>query len=107
MAVFMVSLAGIPPTAGFFAKFYVFSAAVKSGQVGLAVIGVLNSLVSVYFYMRIVFLMYMQEETVPVEPTRSRAAWVALAICVAGTVLLGVLPSSLARLAAASVASLF
>ena len=107
MAVFMVSLAGIPPTAGFFAKFYVFSAAVRAGHVGLAVIGVLNSLVSVYFYMRIVYLMYMKEETSPVEHSPSRAGWVALAICVMGTVLLGVLPSSFARLAAASIASLF
>ena len=107
MAVFMVSLSGIPPTAGFFAKFYVFSAAVKTGHVGLAVIGVLNSLVSVYFYMRIVYLMYMKEETVAVEPSRSRAGWVALAICVVGTIVLGVLPASVARLATASVASLF
>jgi NADH-quinone oxidoreductase subunit N len=107
MAVFMVSLSGIPPTAGFFAKFYVFSAAVKTGHVGLAVVGVLNSLVSVYFYMRIVYLMYMREETAAVEPMRSRATWVALALCVAGTIVLGILPSSVARLAAASVASLF
>jgi NADH-quinone oxidoreductase subunit N len=107
MAVFMVSLSGIPPTAGFFAKFYVFSAAVKSGQVGLAVIGVLNSLVSVYFYMRIVFLMYMKEEAGPVQPSRSRAAWVALAVCVLGTIVLGVAPSSFARLAASSIASIF
>jgi len=107
MAVFMVSLSGIPPTAGFFAKFYVFSAAVRAGHIGLAVIGVLNSLVSVYFYMRIVFLMYMREEEVPVQPSRSRAGWVALAICVLGTVLLGILPSSFARLAAASIASIF
>ncbi|MBN1504855.1 MAG: NADH-quinone oxidoreductase subunit N [Candidatus Eisenbacteria bacterium] len=107
MAVFMVSLSGIPPTAGFFAKFYVFSAAVRAGEVGLAIIGVLNSLVSVYFYMRIVFLMYMKEETVPVRGSRSRAGWVALAACVLGTLLLGVLPSSFARLATESIASIF
>lgn len=107
MAVFMISLSGIPPTAGFFAKFYVFSAAVKTGYVGLAIIGVLNSLVSVYFYMRIVFLMYMKEETAPVQLSQSHAGRIALAICVLGTILIGVLPSSFARLAAASIASLF
>ncbi len=107
MAVFMVSLSGIPPTAGFFAKFYVFSAAVGSGYVGLAIIGVLNSLVSVYFYMRIVFLMYMKEETEPVESGLSLAGGVALAACVLGTVLIGILPSGLARLAASSIASIF
>jgi NADH-quinone oxidoreductase subunit N len=107
MAVFMISLAGIPPTAGFFAKFYVFSAAVRAGYIDLAVIGVLNSLVSVYFYMRIVYLMYMKEETGPVQFAGSRPGRVALALCVLGTILLGVLPSFLARLAESSVASIF
>ncbi|MCI0531869.1 MAG: NADH-quinone oxidoreductase subunit N [candidate division Zixibacteria bacterium] len=61
MTVFMISLAGIPPTAGFMGKFYLFSAAVKNGFIGLAVIAVLNSLVSVYFYLRVVVNMFMYE----------------------------------------------
>ncbi len=61
MAVFMFSLAGIPPTAGFIGKFYVFSAAVRAGYVGLAVIGVLMSAVSAYFYLRVLVVMYMKE----------------------------------------------
>jgi NADH-quinone oxidoreductase subunit N len=107
MALFMISLAGIPPTGGFFAKFYVFSAAVGAGYVDLAVLGVLNSLVSVYFYMRIVFLMYMKEEIAPVEAPPSLAARVALAICVLGTIAMGVFPSGFADLAASSVAAIF
>ena len=69
MAAFMFSLAGIPPTAGFFAKYYVFSAAVDRGMVGLAVIGVLNSALSLYYYLRVIVAMYMHksEEPVPVH----------------------------------------
>ena len=69
MAVFMFSLAGIPPTAGFFAKYYVFSAAVDRGMVGLAIIGVLNSALSLYYYLRVIVAMYMRksEEPVPVH----------------------------------------
>jgi NADH-quinone oxidoreductase subunit N len=69
MAVFMFSLAGIPPTAGFFAKYYVFSAAIDRGMVGLAVIAVLNSALSLYYYLRVIVAMYMhkREEPVPVQ----------------------------------------
>ncbi len=69
MAVFMFSLAGIPPTAGFFAKYYLFSAAVDQGMVGLAIIAVLNSALSLYYYLRVIVAMYMQkqEERVPVH----------------------------------------
>jgi NADH-quinone oxidoreductase subunit N len=69
MAVFMFALAGIPPTGGFFAKYYVFSAAVDRGMTSLAVIGVLNSAVSLYYYLRVIVAMYMhkREEPVPVH----------------------------------------
>ena len=60
MTLFMISLAGLPPTAGFFGKFYIFSGAVEAGLVSLAIIGVLNSLVSVYFYLGVVVSMYMK-----------------------------------------------
>jgi NADH-quinone oxidoreductase subunit N len=66
MATFMFSLAGIPPTAGFFAKYYLFSAAIEQGMVGLAVIGVLNSALSLYYYLRVVVTMYMQKSPAPV-----------------------------------------
>lgn len=61
LAMLMFSLAGIPPLAGFFAKFYVFAAAIKSGLVTLAVIGVLSSVVGAYYYLRIVKVMYFDE----------------------------------------------
>jgi NADH-quinone oxidoreductase subunit N len=61
MTVSLLSLGGLPPTAGFIAKWYVFSAAVSAGYYGLAIIGVLTSVVSVFFYLRVVVMMYMSE----------------------------------------------
>ncbi len=61
MAVALLSLAGIPPMVGFMAKFYLFSAVVRAGLISLAVIGVINSLVSVYYYLRVIVVMYMKE----------------------------------------------
>lgn len=67
MAVFMFSLAGIPPTAGFFGKYYIFSAAVEQGYVWLAIVGVLNSALSLYYYLRVLVVMYMQKSTQPLS----------------------------------------
>ena len=94
MTVFMLSLAGFPPLAGFVGKFYLFSAAVSAGYVGLVVIAVLNSLVSVYFYLGVVVQMYMAEGVRPLEAP-SAQPWVFATIVIAalGTVLIGVLPS--------------
>jgi NADH-quinone oxidoreductase subunit N len=108
MSVFMFSLAGFPPTAGFMGKFYVFSAAVKSGFVGLVVIGVLNSLVSVYYYLRVVVIMFMRAP----EPEAQRipvafSAGLVLLISVWGVLHLGILPESLLSLAQTSVSSIF
>ncbi len=69
LTVFLLSLGGFPPTAGFIAKWYIFSAAVSEGYYGLAIIGVLTSVVSVFFYLRIVVMMYMTE-----RDARRRAA---------------------------------
>jgi NADH-quinone oxidoreductase subunit N len=108
MSVFMFSLAGFPPTAGFMGKFYVFSAAVKSGFVGLVVIGVLNSLVSVYYYLRIVVIMFMRAP----EPEAQRipiafGTGLVLLISIWGVLHLGILPESLLNLAQTSVSSIF
>ena len=107
MAVFMLSLAGIPPTAGFAGKFYLFSAAVDAGYVGLAVIGVLNSVISVYYYLGVLVQMYMAEGTRPIDAPATRPYLLAT-ILVAGvaTLLLGVFPSGAMELARVSVASL-
>ena len=61
LSLFLFSLAGIPPTAGFMGKFYIFSAAIKEGYLGLAIIGVINSVISVYYYLRVTVAMYMKE----------------------------------------------
>jgi NADH-quinone oxidoreductase subunit N len=108
MSVFMFSLAGFPPTAGFMGKFYVFSAAVKSGFVGLVIIGVLNSLVSVYYYLRVVVIMFMH----PPQPEAQKiplalGAELVLLISLWGVLQLGILPDSLLNLAQASVSSIF
>jgi NADH-quinone oxidoreductase subunit N len=68
MAVFVLSLAGIPPLAGFFGKFYIFSSAVKSGYTDLVIIAVLMSVVSLYYYLRIVVAMYMEDEIIELLP---------------------------------------
>jgi NADH-quinone oxidoreductase subunit N len=108
LTVFLLSLGGIPPTAGFVAKWYIFSAAVGAGWVGLAIVGVLTSVVSVFFYLRVVVMMYMAEpgqpRTLEPIPTVSGAALVVSFILV---LYLGVLPTRFISLAAASVSTLF
>ncbi|MEN8183815.1 MAG: NADH-quinone oxidoreductase subunit N [Myxococcota bacterium] len=94
MTLFMLSLAGIPPTAGFFAKFYIFSAAVDAGYLWLTVIAVLTTVVSVYYYLRLPVAMYMQEpsDEVPRAET-STGETLVLAVCAAGVVFFGIFPS--------------
>src|SRR5712664_3690335 len=88
---FLMSLIGIPITGGFFAKFYVLSAALKSNLVGLAIILVLNSALGAYYYLRIIVMMYMREPRgeVPVTPVPV-AAGLAIAVCMLATRYLGV-----------------
>jgi NADH-quinone oxidoreductase subunit N len=90
---FLMSLIGIPITGGFFAKFYVLSAALKTDLVGLAIILVVNSAVAAYYYLRVIVMMYMREPRGEVPVTRiSAATAVALTLCVLLTLYLGVLP---------------
>ena len=108
LTVFLFSLGGFPPTAGFVAKWYVFSAAVRAGQYSLAIVGVLTSVVSVFFYLRIVVMMYMSDRAEGAAPPQpSRTALAALAVSVAILLYLGVLPTRLLDLAARSVALVF
>jgi NADH-quinone oxidoreductase subunit N len=107
MAIFMFSLAGIPPTAGFVGKFYIFSAAVKAGYIGLAIIGVLNSALSVYFYLRVTVMMYMRNpEKEFARLDLSPAMVIALMIAVWGTLQMGITPSRYLDLARQSVLAL-
>src|SRR5271157_2142405 len=100
---FLMSLIGIPITGGFFAKFYVLTAALHSNLVGLAIILVLNSAVGAYYYLRIIVMMYMREPRgeVPVTPVPAAAA-LAIAVCVLLTLYLGVLPGRVLDYAAYS-----
>ena len=93
MAVFLFSLAGIPPLTGFIGKFYIFSAALQSGLVWLVIIAVLNSVMAAYYYIYVIVAMYMQEGGVAVVRMSTRPALVAtIAIALIGTILLGVYP---------------
>jgi NADH-quinone oxidoreductase subunit N len=107
LALFLLSLVGIPPLAGFVAKFYLFGAAVKAGFIGLAVIAVLNSAVAAYYYLRVIVTMYMQEpDADSAALTPSFAGGLALAIALLGIILLGVAPAPFADLALAAVTPL-
>ncbi len=93
LTIFLLSLIGIPVTGGFFAKFYVFSAAMKSHLVGLTLIAVLNSAIASYYYMRVIVYMYMSDERNDTPVARIPAGLsVGLAISVIATFYLGVLP---------------
>ncbi len=93
LTIFLLSLIGIPATGGFFAKFYVFSAALKANLVGLTIIGVINSAVAAYYYLRIIVVMYMREEREAIPVTRiPMSLGAALIVSLAATIYLGVLP---------------
>ncbi len=107
MSVFMLSLAGIPPTAGFAGKLALFGAAVDAGYVGLVVIGVLNSVVSVYYYFGVFVKMYMTDgERAIVPPSRRPALYATILVTMVLVLAVGVAPSHLARFASEAFASL-
>ena len=108
LTLFLVSLAGIPPTAGFIGKFYLFSAAVKNGYIGLAVLGVLNSAVSIYYYLRPVVYMYMLPAPGEIPVPRPPRTAFSLALCVsaAAVLVLGLAPRSVLAFAERSILSL-
>ncbi len=98
MTVFMLSFTGVPPTLGFMGKFYLFGAAIKGGFIGLALIGVLTSLISAYYYLRVIVIMYMREG----EPEVSPDAWLRFTAIAAAllTVILSLVATPLFNLAA-------
>jgi NADH-quinone oxidoreductase subunit N len=110
LTIFLLSLIGIPATGGFFAKFYVFSAALQSGPmgshplIGLVIIGVINSAIASYYYLRVIVFMYMREPRVdaPVTPIPAGLG-LALALSLAVTIYLGVLPNRVLEYAGRSV----
>lgn len=95
LAVFLFSLSGIPPFAGFFGKYYVFLSAVKANMVWLAIVGVLTSLVGVYYYLRIVVLMYFREGHAQVAAKPTRETLIAIGLAALLVLELGLYPSSI------------
>jgi NADH-quinone oxidoreductase subunit N len=95
MAVFLLSLAGIPPTAGFIAKVTVFSAAIGAGNWPLAVVGVVGSVVAAFFYLRVIVYMYMREPADALEPDRSPIPLIAAGVLAVGIFVLGIFPGIL------------
>jgi NADH-quinone oxidoreductase subunit N len=106
MAVFMLSLAGIPPTAGFWGKLYVFQAAVQSGHVALAVIALLNSAVAMFYYLRVVVTMYMREATDEAYVGRDPQVGFAMVALAVAILWIGLFPGPMADLARAGTAAL-
>jgi NADH-quinone oxidoreductase subunit N len=94
MVVFLLSLGGIPPTAGFIGKYFLFAAAVQSGFAWLAIIAVLMSAVSMFYYLRIVVAMYLKDGR-DAEVSDSGGLRLVAAICLIVTLLLGIMPSPL------------
>jgi NADH-quinone oxidoreductase subunit N len=108
LSIFLLSLAGIPLTGGFIGKFYLFSAAIQQGYVGLAIIGVLNSVISVFYYFRIMIFMYMKEPAAS-QPAPEPISLPVLAIIGMGAAVvlwLGVYPAQILELASHSVLAL-
>jgi len=104
MTIFMLSMAGIPPTAGFVGKFYIFSSAIKSGFVWLAIIGVINSIIAVFYYLRVTVIMYMHEPSRNFQPlTFSPFIFVAIIISIIGTIHLGIFPSKVMEMVQQSI----
>jgi NADH-quinone oxidoreductase subunit N len=107
MSVFLLSLGGFPPMAGFIGKWYIFQAAVEEGHYWLAIIGVLTSVVSVFFYLRIVVMMYMTEGQDVHRPQVPAPAMAGLALATIAVFYLGVLPTAVLQLALDSISTIF
>ena len=99
MLIFMFSLTGIPPTAGFIAKFYIFMAAVNAGLTWLVVLAVIFTAVSAYFYLKVVMVMYMKEPDENVQMVAPSAAVMVLAVAAAAVLLIGIYPGPFLDLA--------
>ena len=106
LALSMISLIGIPPTAGFMGKLYLFNAAVSSDLIWLAVVGVLNSAVSAYYYLRVVKTMYLAPAESEERITYSSPVLVAVAVTAIGILLIGILPGPLFEITESAVSTL-
>jgi NADH-quinone oxidoreductase subunit N len=109
MSLFMIALAGMPPTGGFFGKLYIFGAALRAGETGLVLAGVIGSVISVYYYLRVIVAFYMRDVPDPgplPTVTASRPLFLGLALSVAAVLYLGVLPGRWIELGKMAIQSL-
>ncbi|MGQ9706217.1 MAG: NADH-quinone oxidoreductase subunit N [bacterium] len=102
LTVFLVSLIGIPPTVGFFAKFYIFASVINSGYILLAIIGVLSSVIGLFMYARILKVMYLDKKDGVLEKPLNRIpllSWAVVGMCLIGTFIFGIYPKSIVEIA--------
>jgi NADH-quinone oxidoreductase subunit N len=99
MLIFLLSLAGIPPTAGFIGKYFLFAAAIETGHNVLAVVAVLNAAISIYFYLRIVVAMFMRDATEKTGLVYSPGLLAALGVAFVFTMLIGIYPDPFINMA--------
>jgi len=99
LAVFMLSLAGIPPLAGFLAKFYVFAAAIQAGYTWLVIVAVLTTVIALYYYANVIRLMYLTPDTNPHHIIPSFPAGMVVVLTAAGVLIFGVLPQAILEMA--------
>ncbi len=98
MSIFMLSLAGIPPFGGFFGKYYMFVSAINANLTWLAIIGVLTSVISLYYYLRLVMVMYFRETEIDIFASPAKLSYIVLTIAMLAVIQLGIFPSSLLSL---------
>jgi NADH-quinone oxidoreductase subunit N len=108
VSIFLIALAGFPPLGGFLAKYYVFSEAVKKGLTPLVLIGLLASLISAYYYLRIIVFMYMREPERDIDlDVENPALYLVLFLCLYGVLQLGLFPGNVLFVFKQAAASLF
>ncbi len=99
MSIFMLSLAGIPPFAGFFGKYYLFTAAIEAGYTWLTIVAVISSVISAYFYIGLIVIMYFRESSETEQDAKPGIASIALIVSTVGAIVLGLVPEVLAKVA--------
>ena len=99
LSIFLLSLGGMPPLAGFIAKFYIFQAALSEGYVVLVVFAVLNSAISLYYYLKVIVYMYMREPTSELKISMTPITIMVIAISLLATLQLGLFPGPVISLA--------
>ncbi|KPV49279.1 hypothetical protein SE17_33550 [Kouleothrix aurantiaca] len=106
MALCMFSLAGVPPTAGFWGKFYVFAAAWEAGLQWLAIVGVITSAIAAFFYLRIIVQMFMRDPVREVTPALERTVAIGVGLAALGVIVFGIIPTPVIDLVQSSVLAL-